>query len=70
MRITSMALEKIALSNKIKACICYELDKSYPTVQKWIAENKPNGPLTTVAVQKILARELNIRQSELLQETP
>ncbi len=38
------------------------------TVERWIDDNKKNGPLTTVTALKIIQEELKLTQEEILTE--
>jgi hypothetical protein len=69
-KLSPLAEEKLFRRQDVKEIIVQELgltEENGPrTVRKWIANNRPNGRLTTDAVIKILSKELKLTKSELL----
>lgn len=57
-------LEAIRKSSQIKNRLQLELDKSYPTLNRWLKTNDDN--LTKVQVLNIVSDELGIAKDELL----
>lgn len=68
MKLTRKAVQKLKASSGAKARLCSVLDKSYPTVQRWINENDEDGKLTTANALEVLSEELGIPQTELLEK--
>ena len=69
-KISPLAIEKLFRRPDVKEIISEELglaeENGVRTVRKWIVNNKPNGRLTSVAILKILSKELKLTKSELL----
>lgn len=69
-QLSSEAKKKLFRRHDVKELIVAELglseENGVRTVRRLIANNKPNGKLTTEAVIKILTRELKMSKNELL----
>lgn len=68
MRITTKAIQRLNKSNGAKARLCSALNKSYPTIQRWITENEADGKLTTANALEVISEELNMPQTEILEK--
>lgn len=66
MKIKKTVLRKIAENKGLVARICAEMDKSYFTVNRWVNENDDN--LTKAAALKLIREELNLTDSQILEE--
>lgn len=70
MKLTSKAQELIG--NKDEKALRTRLALALNFTERWILkciqENKPNGPLTTVAALKVIKKETGLKESELLEE--
>lgn len=56
-------------STRLRNLIALEMDKSVHAVERWISENRDNGPLTTASVTKLIQEETELTASEILEET-
>jgi hypothetical protein len=54
-------------NSRVKNRIALEMDSSVQTVERWIKENEPNGRLTAVRLVQIIAEELEVNESEILE---
>lgn len=61
----SSVLDNIRLNKRIRNRLQLELNKSYPTVQRYFDDNNPM--LTTATALRIISEETGIPQSELLE---
>lgn len=68
MKITRHGLDELARSTKAKTRLAYELGKSVHTVELWIKKNKVNGPLTSAGALQVIKEELEVSDSEILEE--
>lgn len=62
-RLKNTVLESLKEDNKIKAMLCGSLNKSYPTIARWIREN--SAYLTMAGALQIISEELNIPVDQL-----
>ena len=67
-QLTKVAIEAVKKSLKAKNRLQFELKKSYPTIQKWLAEN--NIHLTTAQALTIISEETGISKEALLETVP
>lgn len=67
MRIKKEVLKKIADHPGIRGRLCATLNKSYPTIQRWVEDNDEG--LTMAAAVKIIREELGLTDSQILEET-
>jgi hypothetical protein len=66
MKLTEKALHSI--NNQItRLTIAQTLPCSETWVRRLIEQNKDNGPLTTMAVLKVIRKETGLRDSEILE---
>lgn len=66
MKLTETAIKKI-LEGNTRAFLCSGLqDVSYHTMQRWIHENKADGPLTTISALEIIKKQTGLTQEEIL----
>lgn len=68
MKLTKKAIQKLNNNSGAKARLCSVLDKSYPTIQRWINDNEEDGKLTTANALEVLSEELNMPQPQLLEK--
>lgn len=61
-------IEMMRKNTRIKVRLAYELKTSYPSVRRWMFENKPNGNLTTIKAVQIISEELQIPMQSILEE--
>jgi hypothetical protein len=66
MKITTTAINKITVRTKNRLAL--EFNCSVPTVERWIKDNKENGDLTKSMALQILSEELNLTDTEILEE--
>jgi len=70
--LTEETKKRARLNTRIKMMLSAEfgLDSKggIRTVRQWFNLNKPNSKLTTKAAVRILARELNLKENEILQD--
>jgi hypothetical protein len=61
---------QIAIDNSLNARnrLAYEMKKHIDTVQRWINDNKPDGPLTTSTALQIIESETGLKETEILTE--
>lgn len=68
MKIANKFIKQILESTRIRAELCAVLGKNYHCVQKYVKDNKVNGPLTTAVALKVICTNLKVKESELLTE--
>lgn len=67
-QLTKEAIEAVKKSLVAKNRLQFELKKSYPTIQKWLAEN--NIHLTTAQALTIISESTGIAKDDLLESVP
>lgn len=67
MRIKKEVIEKIKGDKEIVARLCGSLNKSYPTIHRWLDEN--HELLTTASALKVLREELGLTDAQILEES-
>ena len=68
MIIKNEIIEIMRKNSRVKVRLAYELKVSYPSVRRWITENKPNGSLTTAKAIEIISDELQVANHSILVE--
>lgn len=64
MKIKKSVLEKIRNSAGIRGRLCAETGKSYPTIQRWVEENREG--LTLESSLKVIREELGLTNNQIL----
>lgn len=68
MKIKSEIVDHVKKNTTIKAKICEATNKHFGSVERWLTENKDNGPLTGAAVLKVLTTALSCEPNQILEE--
>lgn len=68
MKLTQKAIDAIKNNKRVRARLQLDLDKSEFTINRYIADNDTNGMLTTAAALRVIREELEIGDSEILEE--
>lgn len=67
MKLTQRAIELFRKDTQIKNTLASFFECSVYSVERWIKDNKDNGPLTTVLAIQILEKEIGLTQEEILE---
>ena len=67
MRLTQTALNKITV--KTRVLIALALDLSEQTVNRYLTQNREDGPITRVTALKIIQEETGLTQDQILTES-
>jgi hypothetical protein len=69
MRLKKTIQEKIKRNVQVKNRLALAFVKSGYTIERWIDENEENGDLTKAMAVQIISEELEVNDSEVLEET-
>ena len=70
MTIKNEIIDSIRQNNRIKGLLSGSFDVHNYTIERWIKENKENGPLTTITALSIIAAELKVKQEKITDPAP
>lgn len=66
MKISKSLIKKIKANPKCIGTLAQEMSVHIDTVERWLKNNQEDGKLTTHSALKILSKEMNVSQDELL----
>lgn len=68
MKIKKEIIERLDGRKDVREKLIDGLKTTQPTLWRWMNQNITNGPLTTVASVRIIAKELEVSEGEILIE--
>jgi DeoR/GlpR family transcriptional regulator of sugar metabolism len=68
MKVRKEILEMVRKNTKIRRELAHQLDVSDASIARYMRENSPNGTFTKVKAVKIIAENLNLPESIILEE--
>lgn len=67
MKLTRKAVQKI-LEGDTRAFLCSGLGGSYHKINRWLRDNKVDGPLTTASSLEIIEKHTGLTQDKILEK--
>lgn len=68
MKLKESCIQLIKQSKRIKNRLAFDLDIAPDSLRRWLRDNAPNGPLTTVKAISIIKAETGLETSAILEE--
>ncbi len=66
MKISDTVKNHIKTDKKVKAALCIAFNIHFSTIERWISENKDNGPLTTHAATEVIKNNSTFELDEII----